>query len=79
MGIEPFLLASTLNLIVAQRLVRKICDSCKHSVEYSQHEIAHLLPTYKTIFGSKIPRFYRGKGCDRCIIPVTKEELVFSN
>ncbi len=34
MGVEPFLLAYAINIIVAQRLVRKLCDNCKKKVEY---------------------------------------------
>ena len=52
MGVEPFLLASTLDLVVAQRLARKICDQCRHSVSAD----------------SKNKKFtrYEGKGCGAC-------------
>jgi len=67
MGIEPFLLASTLNLIVAQRLVRKVCQSCKYSREYSEAELKKLMPTtYKKYFKNLPARLYAGKGCPKC-------------
>lgn len=70
MGSEPFLLATTLNLIVAQRLVRKICSKCIESYEISFEEIIKLigrdlalkLPKEKT---GKI-RLFRGRGCPLC-------------
>jgi type II secretory ATPase GspE/PulE/Tfp pilus assembly ATPase PilB-like protein len=67
MGVEPFLLASTLSLIIAERLVRRICHSCKYSKEYNLTTLKKLMPTaYKTYF-KKIPiRLYEGKGCEKC-------------
>lgn len=59
MGIEPFLLASTLNLIIAQRLVRRICKACVVSVK-----ITKPLTALGTI---KIPKsLYKGRGCHEC-------------
>ncbi len=67
MGIEPFLLASTLELLIAQRLVRRICDQCKHSVSVEQTQIKKLLPNhYKEYFPHKTTTFYAGKGCGNC-------------
>lgn len=67
MGVEPFLLASTLNLIVAQRLVRRICSSCKYSLEYDLKALKRLMPTaYKQYFKSVPVRLYKGKGCEKC-------------
>lgn len=68
MGVEPFLLASTLNLIIAQRLVRKTCESCRVSYEYKVPEIKELVPNYKEfkILNEGDHRFYRGKGCEQC-------------
>lgn len=66
MGIEPFLLSSTLELVVAQRLVRKICDACRYSSEVS---IADLQSKYKNIdklFTGKSATLYQGKGCGTC-------------
>ena len=77
MGVEPFLAASSMNIIVAQRLVRKICEKCKRSYFLSKEELNVLkseprLSMYiKKISGkndfSKI-RFYKGEGknCKSC-------------
>ncbi len=63
MGIEPYLLASTLNLIVAQRLVRKICDRCKEPVTLSPEILKRLQITPQQ---AKDAVFYHGKGCKTC-------------
>ncbi len=63
MGIERYLLASSLNLIVAQRLVRKICEHCKEPVTLSEEALKRLkIDPGKT----KNPVFYHGKGCAAC-------------
>lgn len=61
MGIEPYLVASSISGIISQRLVKKICPRCKEEYEASEYE--------KDILG--IPRekalaLYRGKGCKQC-------------
>ncbi|HYN21277.1 MAG TPA: ATPase, T2SS/T4P/T4SS family, partial [Thermoanaerobaculia bacterium] len=63
MGIEPFLVATSVHLIAAQRLVRRICTFCKEPLEvppaalvgagFSEHE-------------SRTLKLFRGRGCDRC-------------
>jgi len=63
MGIEPYLLASTLNLIVAQRLVRKICDRCKEPVELSEEVLKRLKVSPEQAKGAV---FYHGRGCKTC-------------
>jgi type II secretory ATPase GspE/PulE/Tfp pilus assembly ATPase PilB-like protein len=63
MGIEPYLLASTLNLIVAQRLVRKICDRCKEPVGLSEEVLKRLKINPKQ---AKDSVFYHGRGCKAC-------------
>ncbi len=63
MGIEPYLLASSLNLIIAQRLVRKICDKCKEPVKLSEEVIKRLNIDLNK---NKNPVFYQGKGCNSC-------------
>jgi len=64
MGVEAFLLASTVNIVVAQRLIRRICSSCIE--EYKPDEKALVL--LKNKFGEKIlkQKFYKGKGCEEC-------------
>lgn len=61
MGIEPFLVASSLRGIVAQRLVRKICPSCKSEVEVTP-EMRGLFETNSVPFF----KMYAGKGCGNC-------------
>jgi type IV pilus assembly protein PilB len=63
MGLEPFNVASALNLISAQRLVRRICKSCKAEAKYDKEFIE----------AAKVPldwynkhTLYKGKGCDAC-------------
>jgi type IV pilus assembly protein PilB len=63
MGIEPYLLASTLNLIVAQRLVRRICEKCKEPVELSQEVLKRLKIDPEQ---AKNTVFHHGKGCSAC-------------
>src|SRR5688572_2755978 len=63
MGIEPFLVATSVHMIVAQRLVRRICTFCKEPADvppaalvgagFSEHE-------------SRTLKLFRGRGCDRC-------------
>lgn len=75
MGVEPFLLAATLNIGIAQRLVRKICPHCKAEQEIApeilqklQRELRKIPPKYmqKGFDISVAPVFYHGKGCARC-------------
>jgi type IV pilus assembly protein PilB len=64
MGVESFLLTSSINLIVAQRLVRKICGSCKTPVEVSA-EILINIGVDPAEVASGFPTF-RGQGCPNC-------------
>lgn len=66
MNIEPFLLASTLEVVVGQRLVRKICDACRFSVEVDQSEIEKQFAGAKTFFPNTKTTLYQGKGCGVC-------------
>lgn len=63
MGVEPFLIASSVILIVAQRLVRKLCDQCKRVYVPSKELLASigLKPTDAKGF-----TFYEAVGCDNC-------------
>ena len=63
MGIEPFNVASAVNLIVAQRLVRRICDGCRREMRPKAEELAALGLSAEE---AKTVKFYRGNGCDRC-------------
>lgn len=66
MEIEPYLLSSTLELIIAQRLVRRICNSCKVSYPMSQAKIKKLGGSVSSYFTEKSLTFYKGKGCPAC-------------
>ncbi len=63
MGVAPFLLASALLLVVSQRLVRSICNSCKEEAEPDPALLRRL--GLQTDGGDQL-KFYRGKGCDKC-------------
>lgn len=62
MGVEPFLIASSLNAVVGQRLVRKLCEHCKEEYRCDGHT------NDKTFFGlgEEPVTLYRGKGCRMC-------------
>ena len=63
MGIEPFLISASLECILAQRLIRKICTSCRTAYEPNEHVLASLGLGIHDI-GDK--NFYYGKGCEVC-------------
>ncbi len=82
MGVPPFLISSTTNIVIAQRLVRKICSNCIHSYTLSKKAIEDLrkkinldkifevLERQGIIISAKTPveslLFYEGKGCKLC-------------
>lgn len=69
MSVEPFLVASTVNVIIAQRLIRKICEMCKSSIDIKEEELLLNLSAdvVKKHFGQgKTFRVYKGKGCEVC-------------
>jgi type IV pilus assembly protein PilB len=63
LGVEPFLLTATLEGIVAQRLVRKICENCKAPYQPTETQLMELLLTPDDVKGKK---FYYGRGCEKC-------------
>lgn len=72
-GIEPFLVASTVNMVLAQRLVRKICEKCRASYPLTKKEerVIHDQPFLKKMFvqkteGLEVIRLYKGVGCKAC-------------
>ena len=91
MGITPFLVASSIQGVMAQRLVRKICSNCKEPYTPAPHELMEIgLPVDDT----PSEEFFRGRGCNRCnqsgyrgrgaifeILPVTDEirDLIIHN
>jgi len=63
MGIEPFLVASSLNLVCAQRLVRRVCNSCKEQEDLpppALEQIGFSPEDARTV------KVFKGKGCDKC-------------
>jgi type IV pilus assembly protein PilB len=64
MGIEPFLVGSALDCVVAQRLARRLCDRCKEPYD---HDVNKLVPLRFGLFpGQAIPHLYRPVGCASC-------------
>ena len=66
MGVEPFLVASSLILASAQRLMRKICENCKEPMEIPVNVLERLGMGHAQIKKRSLKNFYRGKGCSRC-------------
>lgn len=66
MKVEPFLIASTVELIIAQRLVRRICSSCRYSTLSNSEDIALKFPGAKEFFKDNETTLYAGKGCNVC-------------
>jgi type IV pilus assembly protein PilB len=62
-GVKPFLVASSTRAIIAQRLVRKICDKCKESYKPSDQELRLLGPMAEQISNTQL---IHGKGCQTC-------------
>jgi type IV pilus assembly protein PilB len=71
MNVEPFLVASTVNVVVAQRLIRRICMKCIVSYTLDEKEVEDLkseIDISKFLDTQEIKdiRFYKGKGCENC-------------
>ncbi|MBU1167647.1 GspE/PulE family protein, partial [Patescibacteria group bacterium] len=74
MGVEPFLSASTVNVAVAQRLVRKICTKCRASVELPVKKVNEIKLQFSKEAQKKLLEYirdgrltvYKGKGCKTC-------------
>jgi len=63
MGIEPFLVATSVNLICAQRLVRRVCSECKEEIKVPQKTLLDIGYTAEEADTVKV---FNGRGCDRC-------------
>jgi type IV pilus assembly protein PilB len=63
MGVEPFLISSTLEAVLGQRLLRSVCPNCRDSYQPNESVLAQLELSRRDI-GKK--QFYYGKGCDTC-------------
>lgn len=73
MGIEPFLITSSLHTVIAQRLARKICPDCREKLELSkeeleeiEREIERMPKAQQEELHGKPREFWHGKGCDTC-------------
>jgi type IV pilus assembly protein PilB len=76
MGIEPFLLSSSLRIVAAQRLVRRICEKCKEKITVSQSVRDNIIKGVADVSREELEKygvdlsgeinFYHGKGCDHC-------------
>jgi type II secretory ATPase GspE/PulE/Tfp pilus assembly ATPase PilB-like protein len=75
MGIEPFLISSSLNVVIAQRLVRKICPKCKTPIRFPASEEEEIFTELSKIPARSLPAdinlarpltFYKGQGCPHC-------------
>jgi type IV pilus assembly protein PilB len=77
MGVPPFLMAATVNLIIAQRLVRKICAKCKQEAATPQDLMDRVKRALKFLHPDEVRnidpnfliqglKFYEGKGCEEC-------------
>jgi len=63
LGVEPFLITATLEAVVAQRLVRRICENCKEEFHPTEEMLMELGLRPEDVAGRT---FYYGKGCDYC-------------
>jgi type IV pilus assembly protein PilB len=63
MGVPPFLITATVEAILAQRLVRRICTGCREEIVPGADVLADLEMTSEQLVGKS---FYRGKGCEKC-------------
>lgn len=74
MGVEPFLLSASLQVVIAQRLIRKLCNECKKEVpleekekEYIMKSLDTLSPEYITsVYGGNYDKVYAPVGCPKC-------------
>jgi type IV pilus assembly protein PilB len=63
LGLEPFLLTATIEGVIAQRLVRRICTRCKETYTPTEQELMEINLTPEDLNGRQL---YRGRGCDFC-------------
>lgn len=68
MGAEPFLVASSLNAVVAQRVVRRICSTCKEKITPPPEVVSDIGQVLGKLYAKKEAELvlYRGKGCEEC-------------
>jgi type IV pilus assembly protein PilB len=76
LGVEPFLIASSVRVIAAQRLVRRICEDCKETMDVPQNVVEKIKIELEGVSENEMKKygldpsknwtFYRGKGCKKC-------------
>lgn len=66
MGAKDYLVSSTLSGVIAQRLVRKLCDDCKEEYYPTHDEAAQILATEEEVQEMMKTPIYRAKGCNKC-------------
>lgn len=66
LGMEPYLITATVNIIVGQRLVRKICTACKTAHTITPSESKSLAEMEGASVFDKTKKLWHGKGCDKC-------------
>lgn len=66
MGIEPFLIASTVNVVIGQRLVRRLCEACRFEYVLSPEERTALSAAIPPELLAKQKKFWKAKGCEKC-------------
>jgi type IV pilus assembly protein PilB len=64
--IEPYLIASTVNIAIGQRLVRRICQTCKEEIQVTDLELQSFGEVLPKELLKKTHTFYKGKGCEAC-------------
>ena len=75
MGVEPFLISSTLEAVLGQRLLRRICPNCRTTYQPTKHSLrnSNLART------KSATRILYGKGCDTCNKPATRAAKASTN
>ncbi|MFA6079065.1 MAG: GspE/PulE family protein [Candidatus Omnitrophota bacterium] len=66
MGVEPFLVGSSILMTAAQRLMRKICPGCKSEVDVPKNILERVGLNPDELAAKGIKKFYKGKGCPKC-------------
>lgn len=68
MGIEPFLIASSMQLVIAQRLVRRLCPACRHKQSHSAAELQQVIQALEVEApaANQVIELYQANGCEQC-------------
>ena len=78
MKIEPFLVSSTVAIVIGQRLVRKVCEKCKTEKTLNEEEYVRLLENISEKTFGENRKFWEGKGCNSCNGTGYKSRLVIN-